>query len=304
MTEAARRWRSRGEQRWESVRQTEPGRLLERSLRALAEFEVLDRAMALAAQAFTSIVPIMLVAATLRPNGHGFGGAVADTLYLPPSARTVLQKSVPPGAVPTSSVGIFSLVVAIVSATSFSRALEKLYLRIWQVPRPSFRTSWRWVATIVGIVLAAALVGLSRRVTRGQVWLGWVPLVLQLALWTLVWALVPWVLVQGAVRMRPLLVAGAATAVCLALLSLAGAVYLPIVLRQGAQEFGVLGLVFTYIGWLFAIAVVVLAVAVIARVCAADEGAVGRLVRGPGATTVLSSRGAPAAPPEADRPLP
>jgi membrane protein len=307
VSELARRWRTRGLGWWETLARTAPGRLIERSLHALAEIEVLDRSMALAAQAFTSIVPIMVVAATLRPNGHGLGSAIGDSLALPSSARAVLQHSVPAGAAPTSSVGILGLVVAIVSATSFSRALEKIYLRIWQVPKPSYRTAWRWLATIVAIVLAAGLVGLARRVTSGDLWLGWVPFVVQLAIWTAVWSLVPFALVQGAVRLRPLVVAGAATAVSLALLSLGGAVYLPIVLRNGARQYGVLGLVFTYISWLFAICVVVVAVAVIARVCAADEGVVGRFVRGPGADGVLRDRWTPVEPeepPGLDRPSP
>lgn len=288
MTAAADRWRSRGLRRWARVRRTPLGRLLEDCALALARIELFDRSMTLAAQAFTSIVPIMLVTATLRPsNGHGFGAVLAETLDIPASVRATLQTSIPSDANVDSGIGIFGVVVAIVSATSFSRALERIYLRIWQVPRPSLRSWWRWFAALVAILLAVGLIGLTRRATHGQAWSGWAPLLVQLVLWTAAWTVAPWVLVQREVRLRPLLLAGGATSVALAGLTLAGSVYLPIVLVHGAREFGVLGLVFSYISWLFAIAFVVVAVAVVSRVCAVNEGPVGRLMRGPGVTSVF-----------------
>jgi len=289
MTATVERWRARGLRRWARVRRTSPGRLLEDCALALARIELFDRSMTLAAQAFTSVVPIMLVTATLHPrDGGSLGAALAESLDIPASVRATLQTSIPADATVDSGIGFFGIVVAIVSATSFSRALERIYLRIWQVPRPSLRSWWRWFAALVAIVLAVSLIGLTRRASHGEVWAGWGPMLVQLVLWTGVWTFAPWVLVQREVRWRPLLFSGAATSVCLAALTAAGSVYLPIVLVHGAREFGVLGLVFSYISWLFAIAFVVIAVAVVARVCAQDPGVVGRLVRGPGPTSVFS----------------
>ncbi|MDM7855236.1 YhjD/YihY/BrkB family envelope integrity protein [Cellulomonas alba] len=289
MTTTTDRWRSWGLRRWAQVRRTSVGRLLEDCALALARIELFDRAMTLAAQAFTSIVPIMLVTATLHPrDGGSLGSALAESLDLPQSVRSTLQASIPSDATVESGIGVFGVVVAIVSATSFSRALERIYLRIWQVPRPSLRSWWRWFAALIAILLAVGLIGLTRRASRGEVWSGWLPLLVQLVLWTAVWTFAPWVLVQREVRWRPLLFSGVATSVCLAGLTLAGSVYLPIVLVRGAREFGVLGLVFSYISWLFAIAFVVIGVAVIARACAQDPGPLGRWVRGRGHASVFS----------------
>jgi len=289
VTTAAERWRAWGLRRWARVRRTSAGRLLESCAVALARIELFDRAMTLAAQAFTSIVPIMLVTATLHPRDTGsFGSALAESLDLPESVRATLQTSIPSDATMGSGVGVFGIVVAIVSATSFSRALERIYLRIWQVPRPSLRSWWRWFAALVAIVLAVSLIGITRRASRGEAWSGWLPMLVQLVLWTLVWTFAPWVLVQREVRWRPLLFSGVATSVCLAGLTVAGSVYLPIVLVRGAREFGVLGLVFSYISWLFAIAFVVIGVAVVARACAQDPGPLGRWVRGRGQVSVFS----------------
>ena len=50
------------------VLDTWPGRTVERGARALIEIEVFDRSMTLAAQAFTSVFPLLILVATLRPR--------------------------------------------------------------------------------------------------------------------------------------------------------------------------------------------------------------------------------------------
>ncbi|MBT0993293.1 YihY/virulence factor BrkB family protein [Cellulomonas sp. DKR-3] len=274
--EAARGW---GERRWESTRRTATGRLLERVVRDLVGIELFDRAMTLAAQAFTSIVPLLLVAAALRPGEDGFGQTVSDSLGLPDETRAALAGAVPDDSTVLSTVGVLGLLVTLVSATSFSRALERIYLRVWQVRRPGLRTAWRWLATVVAVALAALLIGFTRRVVDPQ-WLGLVQLVLQLVVWTVVWTFVPWVLLRGQVAVRPLAWTALLTGVGLAVLGRVGALYLPVVLSSGARQFGVLGLVFAYLGWLFALSFVVVAAAAIGHACATDDGPVGRWVRG------------------------
>ncbi|MCJ0902793.1 hypothetical protein [Rhodococcus sp. ARC_M6] len=45
----------------------------------------------------------------------------------------------------------------IVSATSFARALGRMYARTWLVPATTFRQAWSWLAVVVVIALAVAL---------------------------------------------------------------------------------------------------------------------------------------------------
>lgn len=59
-----------------------------------------------------------------------------------------------------------------------------------------------------------------------------------------------------------------------------GGLYLPITLSSGFHQFGVLGMVFAYLGWLFALSVVVVATAVIGHCLAVDDGPVGAALRG------------------------
>jgi membrane protein len=272
--------RGRAEQRWASVRDTHAGRLLERIATDLGRLEVFDRAMTLAAQAFTSIVPLMLVAATLRPQQPGFGSVVANSLGLSESTRATLAGAVPEGATATGSIGFFGIVVAIFGATSFSRALERVYVRTWGVHKASVRTAWRWFATVLAVVVGVLVVAFTKSVLDGPVWRGVISTIVQVVVWTAVWTLVPWILLQHQVAMRVLAFTAALTAVAMGILGLVGGIYLPIVMASGAKQFGVLGLVFSYIGWLFAIALVLVAATVAGRACAEDDGPLGRFVRG------------------------
>jgi membrane protein len=274
--DAARGW---GERQWEVTRRTTTGRLIERIVRDLVEIEPFDRAMTLAAQAFTSIVPLMLVAAALRPGEQGFGQTVSESLGLPDEARAALAGAVPDESTVLSTVGILGLLVTLVSATSFSRAMERIYLRVWHVRRPGLRSAWRWLATVVAVALAAVIIGFTRQVVDAQ-WAGLVQLVLQVVVWTAVWTFVPWVLLRGQVPTRPLAWTALLTGVGVAVLGRIGAVYLPLALASGARQFGVLGLVFAYLGWLFALSLVVIGAAAVGHACAVDDGPVGRWVRG------------------------
>ncbi len=279
---AARAW---GLRRWVDVRDTATGRLLERIARELVAIELFDRAMTLAAQAFTSIVPLLLVTAALRPNSDGVGSHVASTLGLSPETRDALAGSVPDSSEVASAIGILGLLVALLSATSFARALERIYVRVWGARRPGLRNAWRWLATVLAVALATSIVAFTRDVVTAS-WRGITQLAVQALIWSLVWTLVPQLLLRRQLPRRPVVVTGVLTGIGMALLGQAGSVYLPLALTAGARQFGVLGVVFAYLGWLFALSFVVVAAMAIGHACACDDGPVGRWVRGTGPDAV------------------
>ncbi|GEL99431.1 YhjD/YihY/BrkB family envelope integrity protein [Cellulomonas terrae] len=261
-------------------RRTPLGRLVQRTIDGFVAIEPFDRAMTLAAQAFVSVVPVMIVIAAFRPTEPGFGRFMADAMGLSDATRDAVADSVTTDVTVGSSVGVLGLLVAVLSATAYSRALERMYAKVWHVPRPGLRSAWRWVATVLAVVLAVALLGLMREATEGvplpQVW----DFVLRLIVWTVVWTYVPWALLRATIPLRALAFTGAVTAVLMCVLNVVGIVYLPIVLESGARQYGVLGLVFAYIGWLFAFSFALVLATVVGRACAEDESALGRLVRG------------------------
>ncbi|GEL95336.1 hypothetical protein [Cellulomonas composti] len=118
-------------------------------------------------------------------------------------------------------------------------------------------------------------------------------------LWSVVWWFAPWVLLQRQVPGRLLAFTAVLTAVALAVLGRVGSIYLPIVLSSGARQFGVLGIVFAYLGWLFVLSFVVVGATTIGHACASDDGPVGRFVRGGRWTEVTDEPRDPSAGPSA-----
>jgi membrane protein len=79
---------------------TWPGRVVDRSLRDLVEVEIFDRAMTLAAQAFTSVFPILILVATLRrrDDDNPIGSGLAESLALSEDTRATLVAAMPAGS--------------------------------------------------------------------------------------------------------------------------------------------------------------------------------------------------------------
>ena len=280
MTTAVERARVRALRIAVRYRRTPVGRLVQRTIDGFVAIEPFDRAMTLAAQAFVSVVPVMIVMAAFRPTQPGFASFMADSMGLSDATRDAVADSVSTDATVGSSVSLLGLVGAPIPATRYSRALERMDAKVWQVKRPGLRAAWRWLATSLAVVLAVVLLELTRQATEGaplpELW----DFGLRLVVWTVVWTYVPWALLRAEIPLRALAFTGGVTAVLLSVLSVVGIIYLPIVLETGAEQFGVLGLVFAYIGWLFAFSFALVLATVIGRACAEDEGALGRLVRG------------------------
>jgi membrane protein len=277
---AARRWLERLGTSW-------LGRVLERSLQQLVRAELFDRSMTLAAQAFTSVFPLLILAATLRPRSRSTSGqlgqGLAESLGLDAQARNALEAALPSAASAANAFGVLGALVVLLSATSFSRALVRMYAKVWDVRPPTrLRAFWRLQVVLLGVVLLVVVLTSIRRALVGSPLSapaeGLAALVLGLLLWT--W--VPWLLLARRVPARMLVPGGLLMALALVLLSLVGRVYLPRALSSATEQYGALGISFTYVTWLFVIMVALVGSTVVGAVVATDDGPAGRLVRGPG----------------------
>ncbi|WP_426594071.1 YhjD/YihY/BrkB family envelope integrity protein [Cellulomonas sp. McL0617] len=275
------RWKIRVLRYWDGLRGTPLGTLIDRIISGFTAIEPFDRAMTLAAQVFVSIVPIMIFAAAVRPNEDSFGASMGDAMGLSDSVQATLAGSIPSSATAASGLGIFGFLIAFFSATAYSRALERMFLKVWAVPKPPLRTAWRWVATIAAVLVAISFLAFTAAILSNTPLNHLIEFVIRFAVWTVVWTYVPWVLMRTKISLRALAFTGALIALALTVLAEFGAFYLPLVLTNGAEEFGVLGLVFAYISWLFVLSFAIVGATIVGRACAQDEGILGRLVRGP-----------------------
>jgi membrane protein len=258
---------------------TWPGRVVEHGARALREIEILDRSMTLAAQAFTSLFPLLILVATLRPRQNQVGTALADSLGLNEQARASLEAALPAGGTAANTFGVIGALVVLISATSFSRALVRIYVRIWDAPPPpAVRGFWRLLAVLLGVVLLLVLLTTVRRVLSGVPLSSLVDAIVSFLLGCLLWTWTPWILLARQVPMRMLAPGGVLMAVCMIVLSVAGGIYLPRALSSATRQYGALGVSFTYVTWLFVIMIALVGSTALGAVIARDPGPVGRFL--------------------------
>lgn len=241
-----------------------PGRFALRVARDVGSPALIDRAMTLAAHAFTSIIPILIVAGALRSSLEAETRPIfAEHLGLDEASADILQKSLPGGAQELHATGVIGVILLVIAATSFARALERSLRTIWRTPSVSIRFAWRWLAALAALITGLALVVATRIIVVGSGWISLVEFVAEVVLWGALWWIASWIVVARGVSLAQLLpgsvIAGLGFAV-------AGLVVLPPLLADSANRFGVLGMAFTYIGWLLFLACILLVAMVVGRV--------------------------------------
>jgi membrane protein len=244
----------------------------------MQRLEPFDRAMTLAAQAFTSIFPVVIVAFSVLPSDESgrLGSRVAHALALPAGTRSALSEALPEDAEQAATFGVLSLLIVLLSATSFSRALTRMYAKLWSVRGPGWRSPWRWIAAILAIAACTVAVQAALRTASGDV--GWLAaaLVLNVAVTTVLWTWVPSVLLAAEVPWRLLAPGGLIMGLASVATYFASRVYMPSALRYADRHYGELGVAFTSIGWLFCVAFVLILASVLGAAVATEPGPVSR----------------------------
>jgi membrane protein len=226
-----------------------------RSLARFVELEGFDRSMALAGQAFAALLPLLIVFGTVA---QGSSEEVADDLIerfdISGEAADTLRDAV--SQPPDSGVTVVGVLLLIISALSFTRAMQRLYVRAWRLEPLGVRGNlWGlvWLSMFIGFwSLQPAIVGLFDGVVGFSV---------SLSLSTLLWVWTPWLLVARRIPWRRLLPQAFLTAVGILALAIGAAVYLPYAVASTSAEFGVLGVAFTLLSLLFALSLVLVVTA-------------------------------------------
>ena len=265
----------------ESVLSRWLGRTLIRTATASVRVGLFDRAMTIAAQFFTSVLPILILATTWA--GKDEAEAISNAMGMPEESRSLIDQAL--SSSETAAFGIVGTLFVLGSATSLSRALTRAFVAIWQVRRPkgSIGTAWRWLAVV--LVLALALVvghTLSEQakfLPPRAVW----PVALSLLTDVGVAVFVPWVLLAGIVGVRQLLPGALVFAVVMLGVRPAADAWLPRALETSAERYGPIGLAFTYLAWLYVVSFIFVAATILGQVLATDRGRLGRWIRGPAA---------------------
>jgi len=244
----------------------------------LAAVRVVESSLVLAAQAFLALFPLAIVAYAVLPtdaaNGlidtlrsrFGLSGGSADAMHDLIGARSSLRQGL-------SFLG-FAIVLG--SATSFTRAMQRVYERAWGLDKLGLRGAWRGLAWVVGIVVYFGLIGFLVHVIRH----GGISTALTTVVGFGLWWWTPFLLLGGRVRARVLLPGAVLTTFAQLAVTLVSVIVLPRAIRNNESTYGPIGAVFAIESWLVVVAGVLVTGAAIGAEIGLSAGRFGSWLRG------------------------
>jgi membrane protein len=242
----------------------------ERSLRRFLDIEGTMQATVLAAQAFTSLIPFMVVGAAFGPGESDLSERIIERFDLHGSTARSVEALFNSSGEVESAVTWVSIIILVLSALSFTRALQRMYQRSYGTTPGSWKEGWRGLAWLAGfaawLTVSSPLRGALEDVA-GIVF----AITLSAVLGFVVWLWTPRILL-GPMAWRRLLPGASVSAVLGALLGAASGIYVPILLTWSAERYGLIGVAFTLQSWLLAASFVVVVGAVVGAIASESLG--------------------------------
>jgi membrane protein len=235
-----------------------------RSLRRFVAIEGAQQATVIAAQAFTSLIPFLVVASAFGPGDEDLADRIVERFSLDgSSARSVHALFNSAGEV-ESAVTWVGVVILVLATLSFTRAMQRMFQRAYGTAPGGPRDMLRGLVWLAGF---AAWITLSSplRDTFRDVGGLLVALTVSGAIGLVLWLGTPMILL-GVRDWRRLLPGAIVSGVLGAVAGVASGIYIPILLKWSADKYGLIGIAFSMQSWLLVIAFVVVIGAVVGAV--------------------------------------
>lgn len=234
-----------------------------RCLLRFVRMQGFDRAIVISSQMFTALIPLFVLVATFTPaeEENAISRGIIERFALSGEAADAVHElfDTPPGA--TSGMTVFSALLLVYAGIAFTRRAQRMYRAAWDAQKRGLRST---VSAGLGLVaiLVGITVGSSVRSLAGLFPFDWLAMAaISFLTGVVLWTLIPYLLLDRVVHWRRLLCTGVTTAAAMTALSLATPVYMPELIVQYADQFGLFGITITLIGWLLAAACVAVAAA-------------------------------------------
>jgi membrane protein len=232
-----------------------------RSLRRFVEIEGSQQATVLAAQAFTSLIPFVVVSAALGPGDEDVADRIVERFSLEGSAARSVRALFNDSGEVESTVTWVGVVILVLATLSFTRAMQRMFQRAYRVEPGGLKDMRRGLMWLAGFALWISLVAPLRDDLRDGV-----GLVLTLTLTGVsgfvVWLWTPTILL-GDVDWRRLIPGAAITGALGAAVGVASSIYVPILMTWSAERYGLIGIAFSMQSWLLVIGFVAVIGAVV-----------------------------------------
>jgi uncharacterized BrkB/YihY/UPF0761 family membrane protein len=246
-------------------------------VRCARRFQVLegfDRAIALASLTFSAIVPLGIVVSGAVTD-NSIGDHFVERFGLEGNGARAVQDLFNTGEDLASGFSVFSFFLLLVTILSFSRALQRLFERTWELPPLSVRNTKNGLIWITGLVVYVVVTGAVRATYNDgvlEVLTGAVLAVLSVGF--VLWSGVT--LSNRRITKRELLPAAILVAAVAFVLGIAGDIYVPRLFNSYAARYGAVGAVFALISWLFVLMVGLVSAVAIGREVSEELDAIRR----------------------------
>jgi membrane protein len=223
----------------------------------------LDRAMALAAQAFTALLPLLVVYGALVPIGEGqdFATRMIDRLHLSGASARSVKEAFASRSETAGSVTAIGVLLLVISALAFTRGLQRLFEGAYRQDKLGLR------GTVYGLQwLGFAIVLLTLRPLLVSGLHGVVEAIAVLGLAVLLWLATPFLLLGRRLEWQRLVAGSLLTTAGMTALGIGSEIWLPRSITSLSKQFGFIGISFALVSWLFAAASVLVACAAIGAV--------------------------------------
>lgn len=236
-----------------------------RCVESFIELQGGDRAMAIASQAFTALIPLLILVTAVAPSAEedrvargiinrfdlgGDAAAAVEQLFAQPD---------------NSTVGSLSVVLLLFSGVSLTRRLQRMYLIAWRLESVSgVRGSLNATLGLAVLLLEITLLSFVRTLLRGLPSDDALALVTSALAGVLLWTSIPWLLLDRRIPWRRLLVAGVLASTGVSVYGAATSLYMPRLMESYSERYGLFGVTLALVGWLLAVMIIVVVATVVA----------------------------------------
>jgi membrane protein len=226
-------------------------------------FQVVERSLALASKLFVAVIPLSIIISATVPGADNFGDSLVNRFGLTGAGAEATQTLFATNGEIRGAVSILGVLILLYSVFSFARGLQKVYLDIWRQPTQQFDAVMRRATWVLSFVLFTALLSPLRDFTERND-LPVSGLTISFVFSALLWVWTPYLLLGRRLPWRRLVPSGLLTAAAVAIYQIGCQIFLPGIFTTNAQRYGVIGIAFGLVTYLFGYAVVVVTTSLLA----------------------------------------
>jgi membrane protein len=238
---------------------------LGRLTRSFMVLQGFDRAMVISSQAFTTLIPLLIVVSAVLPRGDpdAVADALTERLSLSGDAAAAVQQIF--GMGDAGSIGLVSALLLLFSGVSFTRRMQRMYQQAWHTaPLRGVQASRSAVTGLLVLVVDITLMYFLRAEVAALPYNRVLTLAVSVVASVLLWTLIPWLLLDRLIEWRRLLLGGLLTGVAVTLYGYATALYMPRLIDAYSERYGLFGVMISLVSWLLCIVFFVVAATVTA----------------------------------------